>query len=640
MSGICGMISLRGETPNPTDIEHMLAQLHHRGPDDWQVVVDGPCALGHAAMFIHAPEEADRQPLHVEHTPYANAGPQERAWITFNGEIYNHQSIRSPLKAMRRKFASSGDAETLLQAYLQYGAPNFIKAFRGKFALAIWDVSGEKLTLMRDRLGEQPLYYARVPGAIIFASELRALLAHPAVPTKLNMQTVSMYLLLGYVPAPQTLLSGVRSLPPGSMLQVNLSDPDGTLRISPYWEPYAPTATDDERPEDDITADLLAHLRWSVRLRLDADRPVGVFLDGDLNSTALLALVSEEASGRIPTTSLEFTGAAGSGTDQSIRRISATYVSDHRAVEINDPPQQLIEEVLYRCDHPIGDPSFLTLSLLTQRIGDHIGVLLTADGADDIFAGSVPFNAVQFSEVLNRLPDQPQNVLRRLFNSLPQVSGSFQLRATRILSSSSLPIPLRYLEWVAATPPEWLAEMMDEDQVSQAVATYQQLFPAQPASNRDEMLSQLLDANLKTSLVNNTLPKLDQAGMSASVAMRAPYLDHLLMRFVADVPPGWKLQRGTPKYIFRRAMQDLIPRRIMERRTQALDPPLGDWLRGDLMLWVNDVLLGPRSNRHGLLNPEALRSLLNAHEQRNASLTHAIWTLLALEIWMQRIFDD
>jgi asparagine synthase (glutamine-hydrolysing) len=566
-------------------------------------------------------------------------GAVREAWIAYNGEVYNFKSVRATLEAHRHAFFSDTDTETLLRAYLEFGSPAFIHAFRGMFALAIWDENRRRLSLFRDRLGQKPLYYTVSDGWLVFGSEIKALLAHPAVPVRLNEPLVPHYLAYGYPPAPQTLFEGILSLPPGHMLTVDLDEPNSAPHIEPYWEPPFPTWGSDPRSENEIVEELLTRLRRAVGVRLIADVPLGAFLSGGLDSAAVVALMAEESNQPVKTFAIGFENEPSFDETGHARQVAELFETEHHEFILKPDVVDLVEELVWHHDQPFGDSSAIPTYLVSQQAREFVTVALTGDGGDELFAGYERFHAARLASTYARLPAVTRRAIGGVLSWVPESTGYRGLvrRANRFVQAASLPLSERYLSWVRYVPNVWVETLLGEGQEQRILAHYQTYF--QDDSQKAIPLAHLLDVNLRTYLLDDLLVKVDRCSMAVSLEARSPFLDHRLLEFANGIPAQFKLRQGTTKYILKRAMRRLLPDSIVDRKKHGFGVPVGAWFRGELAEYVRAVLLGQRALGRGIFDRDGLQAMLEDHHGGGADLGHALWTLLTFELWMQRYFD-
>lgn len=647
MCGICGILSLRGETPDQQVLEQMVATLRHRGPDDSGRVISGPCGLGNTRLAIIDLTEAGHQPMRVVHTVTnvpSRTGelfPPSEAWITYNGEAYNFGEIKAVLSAMRHRFFSQTDTETLLRAYIQFDVPNFIKAFRGMFAMAIWDVSRQRLLLVRDRLGQKPLYYALADGWFVFGSEIKTLLAHPSIPRRLNEEAVPYYLAYGYPPEAETLFEGIFSLPPGYMLQLDLQAQHIEPVLFPYWHPPYPTSNPDPRTEENIAADLLAHLRWSVRMQMIADVPVGAFLSGGLDSAAVVALMAQETSHQIKTFSIGFKDIPSFDETRFARMVQAHFVTEHHEFMVEPNVIEMLDDLVWYYDQPFGDSSAIPTYLVSRLARDYVTVVLTGDGGDELFAGYERFRAARLATTYSLVPEAAHRAIGGVLERLPESTGYSDVvrNTSRFVRAARLPLAEQYLSWVRYTSADWIMALMGHSHEEKIREHYGSLFMAPPQEEQKlDVVSQLLDVNIRTYLSGDLLVKVDRMSMASSLEARSPFLDHQLLQFAANIPSSLKLKRGSSKYILKRALRGILPDRIIERRKHGFGVPVGTWFREQLAGYARDVLLNKQSMHRNIFSHPAVEAMLQVHQSGKADLGNALWSLLTFELWMRRYF--
>jgi asparagine synthase (glutamine-hydrolysing) len=642
MCGIAGVLGLKGQQPDERVLSEMVQVIHHRGPDDSGFVVNGPCGLGNTRLAIIDLSAAGHQPMHVVHSPTRELDlPPYEAWIAYNGEVYNFAEVRSYLEATRHEFFSHSDTETLLRAYIQYGAPNFIKAFRGMFALAIWDVGRQRLILTRDRLGEKPLYYFQNDEWLVFGSEIKVLLKHPAVPKRLNESLVAHYLAYGYAPAPETMFAGIRQMPPGHMMIVEMRD-QAHITLEPYWTPPYPSSDRDDRSEDEIAAELLEQLRSAVTMRMIADVPLGAFLSGGVDSAAIVALMAKESHQAIKTFSIGFAGEESFDETRFAKQIASRFVTDHHEFIVEPEVIGLVEELVWHHDQPFGDSSAIPTYLVSKLARQHVTVALTGDGGDELFAGYDRFRAAQIASTLDLLPDIAQKALANTLERLPESTdyGGLVRRANRFVRTAGLPLSERYLSWVRYVPEEWVEALIGVSGEQCVQKHYRAAFEgALAGGSDDQIVARLLDVNLRTYLPEDLLVKTDRSSMAVSLEARAPFLDHVLLQFAASIPTSLKIKRGTTKYILKKALRGLLPGAVIDRKKHGFGVPIGAWLRTDLADYAKSTLLSEKAAQRGIFDREAVRQMLDTHMRSQADLGQAIWSLLTFELWMQRYFD-
>ncbi|MCC6904319.1 MAG: asparagine synthase (glutamine-hydrolyzing) [Anaerolineae bacterium] len=640
------MVALKGQRPDENTLARMVRVLDHRGPDDSGYMIDGPCGLGNTRLAVIDPSPAGHQPMQVRHTPTnvpSRSGepvPPSEAWIVYNGEVYNFNEVRAVLSAMRHHFTSHTDTETLLRSYIQFGASNFIKPYRGMFALAIWDVTNQRLLLVRDRLGEKPLYYTFTDEWMVFGSEIKAILEHPDVPRRFNADVLPHYLTYGYPPSPDTLFRGIHTLPPGHMLSLDLSRSQPIAEIIPYWQPPYPVSGEDPRTEENIATDLLAHLRWSVRLRLLSDVPLGAFLSGGLDSAAIVALMAQESTSTIKTFSIGFRNEPSFDETRYARKVQAKFVTEHHEFIVSPDVVELVDDLIWHHDQPFGDSSAIPTYLISKLARQHVTVALTGDGGDELFAGYERFRAARLASTYSHLPGVAQRAVTAALSRFSENTDYAGLvrNANRFVRAANLPLDEQYLSWIRYVASTWVVGLLGESQELAVREHYRQVFGSRPVGSEDDIVSRLLDVNIRSYLPEDLLVKVDRMSMAASLEARAPFLDHQLVQYAAAIPTSMKLRRGVKKYILKRALRGLLPDSIIDRKKHGFGVPVGAWFRTSLAKYARSVLLNPQAQARGVLNSEVVETMLETHIAGKADLGHSLWTLLTLELWLQRYF--
>lgn len=641
MCGIAGVLSLNGHSPDERVLAQMVDVIRHRGPDDNGYAINGPCGLGNTRLAVIDLSEAGHQPMRVIHSPTKELDlPPYEAWIAYNGEVYNFAEVRAYLEATRHQFFSHSDTETILRAYIQYGAPNFIKAFRGMFALAIWDVRRQRLVLARDRVGEKPLYYYMDSEWLVWGSEIKSLLKHPAVPTRLNEGLIPHYLAYGYAPAPETMFEGIRQLAPGHMMTVDLASGTPQLSIEPFWEVPYPTSDSDGRSEDEIAAELLEQLRSAVVMRMISDVPLGAFLSGGLDSAAIVALMAQESRRAIKTFAIGFENEPSYDETRYARQVATRFVTDHHEFIVKPDVIELADELVWHHDQPFGDSSAIPTYLVSKLAREHVTVALTGDGGDELFAGYDRFKAAQLAETFDLIPDAAYKALESALDLLPESTtyGGIVRRANRFVQAATLPLSERYLSWIRYVSAEWVKALSGEAGEARVQNHYRECF-GHLDEGGDDVVARLLDVNLRTYLPEDLLVKTDRASMAVALEARAPFLDHVLVQFAANIPTSMKLKRGTSKHILKKALRGVLPNSIIDRKKHGFGVPMGAWFRGDLAYYAHQTLLGEKAQRRGIFSIDAVKQMLAVHASGQADLGQSLWTLLTFELWMQRYFD-
>lgn len=622
------MCGITGAAPGiaPELLRAMTDALAHRGPDGEGYFASPQCSLGHRRLAI-IDLRTGAQPMTT---------PDGRFTIIFNGEIYNYRELRGELEELGDVFATQSDTETLLLACARWGH-DAITRLRGMFAFALWDAHTETLLLARDRLGLKPLYYTLADKRLLFASEIKALLAHPAVSRELNPQAVDDYLTYLYVPAPQTIFQQIRELPPGHWLEWR----NGVLRIERYWDALpAPSAA----PESQLADELLHTLEEAVRLRMIADVPLGAFLSGGVDSSSIVALMAQSSGEPVRSFSLGFgAGAEHYSELEYARLVSARYRTEHRELEIQPQCADLLPRMVAHFDEPFGNPTSLLiyeLSALTRR---HVTVALAGDAGDEVFLGYPRYRGVRLRQSLNALPMPLRRAMAWAGDQIPEHTNGFHARrrAREFLSTAAAPWQQAYAEWVSYFTPAMRGALYDGD-FRAAVGDYDSgefLHGWFARVAGAEPLAQVSYVDLHTFLPHNLLEYGDRMSMAHSLEVRLPFTDHKLVEFAMRLPAAMKLRGRATKYLLREAMRPLLPAPVLTRSKLGLNPPLGIWMRRDLRGLMESYLSPEAVRRRGWFRPQAVEQFVCDFRNGRRDFSLHLWALLVLEEWCRQYLD-
>ena len=625
MCAICGVLYLDGTPTRSEEIAPMVETLIHRGPDQGDAILDGPCALGNRRLAIQDLSPSGALPMR---------SADNRLIIAYNGEIYNHPQLRQLLEAEGLRYHSGSDTETLLKLYKRDGA-EMVRSLRGMFAFALWDREAQKLLVARDRMGEKPLYYYRDSRVFIFASEIKALLAHPAVPREsaLDAHSLALYLAYGYIPAPETAFKGIKALLPGHRLEIDAS---GKMKLDAYWAPPVPVGIErvSATREREKCGSLTETLGEAVRQSLLSDVPLGAFLSGGLDSSLIVALMRRHSNANIKTFSIGFEGDASFDETHHARRVADHLHTNHTAFTVKPQALDLLPTLVWHHDQPFGDSSAIPTYLVSKLTREQVTVALTGDGGDELFAGYERFYAMQLIARLGIMPRQLWGLLARFTEGLAEGTGYYDgiKRARRFIRGAALSPALAYFDFIRLFD-DALTNGLCPDFDSYA----SQHFVSVCGDERIG-LAGLLDVNMRTYLPNDLLIKTDRSSMAASLETRAPMLDHWLVEMAATIPLNLKLKGSTTKYILKQIARGLLPDEIIDRPKHGFGVPLGTWLRQDAA-GVRDVLLSPEARGRGLFQTAAVEQLINDHVGGRRDHGQRLWSLLTLE-WWYRLFID
>lgn len=620
MCAICGIVNFNAADPvDAAVIGKMTQALAHRGPDDDGYFVEGRVGLGHRRLSI-IDLSGGKQPIFNE---------DESAAIIFNGEIYNYQDLAAELAAAGHIFKTRSDTETILHAYEEYGA-DCVDHLRGMFGFAIWDRRKRRLLLARDRLGVKPIYYYRNDRFLAFASEIKALLEIPSVPREVDPEALDLYLSLRYVPGPRTMFKNIFRLQPGHLLVAD----DRGVRTRKYWD--IDYADPEPRPLEHYLERFRELLEESVRLRLIAEVPLGVFLSGGLDSSAILALMSKVGGGeRVKTFSVGYEEEAGEANEFEYARLAAdAFGAEHHeyrlsAKEFGDSASDLV----WHLDEPLADPSAIPLYFISKLAREHITVVLSGEGADEILGG---YGIYRRMLALDRIyQHSPAGLLA------PWVARLTPSEALRhYVRMSGQPLEARYRGVSRGFGAEGKRRLVGEDRVKQSERQLQEVFGGYfNAVQKASPLNRMLYVDAKVWLPDDLLIKADKMTMANALELRVPFLDHKLVEFAAALPDDRKLN-GSGKAILRQAMRGVLPDAIIDRPKKGFPIPIASWLRGELRQFTRDHLLARHAACSSYLDRDAVSRVIEEHHQGRTDRSQEIWTLLVFELWHHQFIED
>ena len=627
MCGICGVIHLTGEPIAPGLLQAMNNTLKHRGPDGDGCFIAGGVGLAMRRLSIIDLAGSD-QPLHNEDQSLA---------VIFNGEIYNYRDLRHDLTQRGHRFRTNGDGETIAHLYEEYGA-GCCEHLRGMYAFALWDSREGRLLLARDRMGQKPLYYYHDRDIFVFASEIKAILAHPDVPRASNFRAdpsslLGRYLSFGYVPASHTAFQNIFMLQPATSLQLNA---DGQAKTATYWDigKQAPLAAANPhaKPEDYI-AQLREQLEEAVKLRLMSDVPLGAFLSGGLDSSLITALMRRHSNANVKTFSIGFEGDDSFDETPYALQVADFLETDHSVFRVRPQAMELLSDLVWHHDQPFADSSAIPTYLVSKLAREQVTVVLTGDGGDELFAGYDRFRAIRFFQRLSPVPAPLWSSLIKLMSRLPEGRDyySWSRRLRLFARAASKPLGAAYFDLVRLFDDDLIRGIsIHAGQVPQDLSNY-------TSGRLGNVVIGLVEANMRSYLPDDLLIKVDRCSMQASLEARSPFLDHKLVEYAAAIPFNLKLHRGRTKFILKEVARGLLPDKIIHRQKHGFGIPLGAWLREDIAP-VRDILLSQQAHQRGLFNMDALKTLIDEHASRKRDHSRKLWALLTLETWHRQWF--
>jgi asparagine synthase (glutamine-hydrolysing) len=617
---LCGITGFTQTTwsADKDRINRAASTLEHRGPDQQGVFQSESVALAATRLKIIDLDGGD-QPILSDDGDVV---------IVFNGEVYNHQELRGELERLGHRFRSRCDTEVVLRSFLQWDV-QFISRLRGMFAFAIWSESRKRLVLGRDRLGIKPLYLARRGKDLFFGSELKSILVHPEIPRNLSLSGLDCYLSLNYVPCPWTLVEGIEKLAPGHWLEWE----KGQVRTGRYWQlPYG--AVKQSLPSAKEKLDYL--LRESIREHLLSDVPLGVWLSGGVDSSAILHYAASASRSKIKTFSVSFHGRSFDETAY-IREIVNQYQTEHEQVDLNPSLNLLdaIEEFAYYSDEPSADAGALPVWFLSKLCKTRTTVALSGEGADELFGGYLTHRASLLGERARKLPSGILRLAlhqaRRLPVSDEKIGLEYKLK--RFLEGSLLPGAAAHTYWNGALSAKQKQALLVQPLPPALHAVLGELEDRLPGRDR---LAPYLWFDQQYYLPDDILYKVDRISMAHAVEVRPPFLDHRIVEFAATVPASLKIRGSRQKILLKELMKDKLPAATLRRKKLGLDIPAHDWFRGPLRPLLEETFSNAASEYSGIFRGAQLRGLLHAHMERQANLGYQLWGLMILFLWMKK----
>jgi asparagine synthase (glutamine-hydrolysing) len=628
MCGIVGIVRNDGLDIDRGLLGTMCDAIRHRGPDDEGFYVNGSVGLGMRRLSI-IDLKTGQQPIHNE---------DRSSWIVFNGEIYNYLELREKLEKLGHSFYTNSDTEAIVHAYDQYGS-DCPKHLRGMFAFAIWNNKTQELFLARDRVGKKPLLYAELNGEFIFGSEFSALLSHPKLSREVNPEAIHYYLSFMCVPAPLTAYCAIRKLEPGNSLRFCQSD--GQINIQRYWQPNFSLKTN--LSEEEAGERAVELLREAVRVRLMSEVPLGAFLSGGIDSSAVVALMSEESSGPVKTFSIGFEEQDFSELHHA-RRVAEHVGAEHHEFIVRPDALEVLPTLVEHYGEPFADSSAIPTYYVARETRKHVTVALNGDGGDECFAGYERYAAMRLAERYRKVPGvMRESIIKQMVGLLP----SSELRRGRVrdlkrfLDSASLAPVERYLRWVSVLDRKTKSELYTKEMVHETrnFDPANWLSPWFARANGAGVVDASLLADTMTYLPNDLLVKVDIASMAVSLEARSPFLDHHVMEFAASLPEHLKLRGLTSKYLLKRVLKKLVPIENLNRAKMGFGIPIGHWFRGQMKRFLAETLLSEKALSRGLFKRTEVVRIFELHTRGERDYAHQLWTLLMLELWFQRFID-
>jgi asparagine synthase (glutamine-hydrolysing) len=621
MCGICGVVGLEQVGLAPA-LEMQLERLHHRGPDARGTFTGGGGSISQNRLAIIDLLTGD--------PPITNEDGSIAAIL--NGEIYNFHELRQELEAEGHIFRSQGDTEVIAHLSETEEPAALASRLDGMFSFAVWDDRRRRLVLGRDRLGKKPLFFWSTGSALVFASEIKAVLAHPAVPRRLDPGAIPAYLTFGYVPTPRTFFEGIRSLPPGHVLTL---DDDAEPVIERYWEP--PLRQDAKRQRESNLAAAAGEVRdgleSAVKRRLMSDVPLGAFLSGGIDSSAVVGIMASLLERPVQTFTIGFEDDHGFDERPYARLVAERHGTEHHEFVVNPDAVDLVERLVWHYDEPFGDSSAVPTFLLSEVTRQHVTVALSGDGGDELFAGYERFAAGLAARRYAHLPAPLQSATRSVLELAPPTAlrgraGSMQ----RFARVAQLGLPDAYRSWLSPVADPAREALLNGAGDDWALDDYRKVWAG---SDGAHPLDRLLDLNLRTYLLDDLLVKADRMSMAHGLEVRSPFLDVGLLDLAVRLPAPLKARGLSLKRVLKAAVEDLLPREILARPKRGFGVPLDRWFRDDLRSYMGATLGGRSARVKEHLAGEEIDRLITEHG-RGRDHGYALWTLLTLEVFLRR----
>ncbi len=632
MCGIYGAVDLKQErTPGQALFDRMGRVITHRGPDDSGQYYGRGVALGMCRLSIID--------LSGGHQPISNE--DGTVWVVCNGEIYNFLEQRDRLEKSGHTFRSRSDTEVLVHLYEQEGL-EFVKRLRGMFAFALWDTSRSRLVLARDPLGKKPLYLLREPQRLVFASEIKSILEDPEVPRRVDEEALREYLALGYVPAPATLFDGIEKLLPGHFLVIE----KGQVQDREYWDVRFDQL--ENCTEEEWVERVREKLLESVRIRLVSDVPLGAFLSGGIDSSAIVSAMARLINQPVKTYTIGFEGEDKYYNELPYARIVAdAFHTDHHEIIVRPDVAELLPRLIWHLDEPIADSAFVTTYLVSRLARESVTVILSGVGGDELFGGYRRYLGDSLRRYYDLLPGVVQRKwLPALLARLPQDRHSgwknnIRYASAFVKTAGCDPVS-RYLSYVTVFSPEVRARLLREPAAASgnghgpASAVLQGYFDRCRGA---DSLHQNIYVDLKTSLPDDLLALTDKMSMAASLECRAPFMDQQLVELTSCIPSDLKVRSLTMKYLLKKVIQPWLPAEILQRKKRGFGAPVGAWLRHDLETLVEETLSAAQVRKRGFFDPAVVQEIIASHRAQSSDHTDHLLALINFELWC-RIFLD
>lgn len=626
MCGIVGKVNV-GDAPVERELlERMCVALEHRGPDSRGIATEDQAGLGIQRLRVIDLATGD-QPIYNE---------DRSVVVVLNGEIYNFESLRAELVARGHTFATKGDTETIVHLYEEYGV-DCVRHLHGMFAFALWDRRRRQLLVARDRIGKKPLFYSFREGSLSFASELRALVQDRDIAREIDLGAIDSFLAYGYVPAPRSIFRGVRKLPPGHTLVLR----DGKMELSCYWRLDHSRKLKVKDPRE-LHEPILDALTTATKRRLLADVPVGAFLSGGIDSSAVVAAMAQVSSGRVKTFSIGFDQEDFDELPHA-RLVAQQFGTDHHEFVVRPDAIEIVPKIVRHYGEPFADPSAIPSFSLAEVTRRHVTVALNGDGGDEAFAGYTRYVSQRLA---GRLDSLPLSVRRAVALGGRRLGGSEETSLASKVGRLSQALPLdpasRYVRYMAWFNEEQRRRLYTPEFAARVDmrATHDVIASRWAAAGGQDIVDVMLEVDGGTYLPDDLIAKIDIATMAHALEARSPMLDHQFIEFAASIPASLKARGQQKKWILREALRGWLPAEILDRPKQGFTVPIAHWFRNDLRDNVREVLLDPAAIGRGYFRPGMVESMLDRHLSGARDESKRLWALYMLELWHREFVDS
>jgi asparagine synthase (glutamine-hydrolysing) len=633
MCGICGIFNLQLQPLEHGDrINEMAARIFHRGPDS-----GGKFQQSHIALAIRRLSIID---LQTGNQPLSNETGE--ITLVFNGEIYNYKELCEGLLKRGHHFRTHSDGEAIIHLYEEQG-PDCLRELNGMFAIALWDNRTKRLLLARDRAGEKPLYYWRDDQTLVFGSEIKALFEYPGVGRAMDPTALTHYFFYGYFPSPRSVYAEIKKLPAAHRMVVE----GGKIQIDAYWRPQDYLRSPGQPPvsrrqERELVEELAVRLRQAAESRLVSDVPLGVFLSGGVDSSTIVAIMSELSPGNVNSFSVNFPEKTFNEEPYSTL-VAKRFRTQHHVLTADKP--SMYQALLTMADHldePVADPAVIPTYMISRFAREHIKVALSGEGSDELFGGYPTYMGARLAEYYLKLPGVVRRqIFGRLQRFLPVSSTAVPkgLFLRRFLSNAEKNPAERHHIWFGMFNPSELDQLFSPDWAGPRPPSSEIFLPLArvlEGARCDDTVSEMLYLDFRLYLEDNLLVKVDRSSMACSLELRTPFLDHRLIEFAEGLPSDLKVRRFQLKYLLKKAVERWLPHEIVYRQKRGFSVPIASWMRNELRPLVDETLGEEKLRRQGMFNSAFVRRLLNEHWAGKADHRKTLWTLLAFQLWYDR----